>query len=65
MQWPTEELAPILVGTVRGQARKRDKGFADQSEEQRHQLRIAMKKPRYACELLAALSNRRTKRLRV
>jgi len=55
LQRPIEELAPILLDRVRRQARKRGKGFADQSEEQRHRLRITMKKLRYACELLAVL----------
>jgi CHAD domain-containing protein len=47
----------MVVGRVRRQTRKRGKGFAGQSEEQRHQPRIAMKKTRYACELLAVLSS--------
>jgi CHAD domain-containing protein len=55
LQRPIGELAPILLDRVRRQARKRGKGFAGQSEEQRHRLRIAMKKLRYACELLAVL----------
>jgi CHAD domain-containing protein len=55
LQPPIGELAPILLDRVRRQARKAAKGFARQSEEQRHRLRIAMKKLRYACELLAVL----------
>jgi triphosphatase len=48
------ELAPMLLERCRRQAKKRGKRL-EQSEEQRHQLRIALKKLRYASELLGSL----------
>jgi len=51
--------------------KKRSKGFSDQTEEERHQIRIALKELRYAAELLGSLYepaetrefNQRVKRL--
>jgi CHAD domain-containing protein len=52
---PIGELAPILLEPCRRRAKKRSKGFSDQTGEERHQLRIALKKLRYASELLGSL----------
>ena len=52
---PIGELAPMVLETRYRPVRKRSKHFAEQSEEQRHQLRIALKKMRYAAELLCGL----------
>lgn len=53
--WPVRELAPLLLDRRRRQVKKRSRGFARQSPEQRHCLRIALKKLRYTLELFAAL----------
>jgi CHAD domain-containing protein len=55
LQRPIGELAPILLDRCRHQAKKHAKHFARQSAKQRHQLRIALKKLRYAAELLGSL----------
>jgi CHAD domain-containing protein len=52
---PIGELAPILLTRRYRQAKKLGKSFAKQSEEERHQLRIALKKLRYTAELLSDL----------
>jgi triphosphatase len=52
---PIEEIAPLLLDRCRKQAEKRSKGFAGQSARKRHRLRIALKKLRYATELLGGL----------
>jgi len=53
--WPVGELAPVLLDRRRRKARRRGKGFAGQSPERRHKLRIALKKLRYTSELFAGL----------
>jgi triphosphatase len=55
LQRPIDELAPILLDRCRHQAEKHAKHFARQSAKQRHRLRIALKKLRYAAELLGSL----------
>ena len=52
---PIGELAPILLSRRHRQAKKRGKLFDEQSEEERHRLRIALKKLRYIAELLGSL----------
>jgi CHAD domain-containing protein len=52
---PIGELAPILLEPCRRRAKKRSRAFSDQTEEERHELRIALKKLRYAAELLGSL----------
>jgi CHAD domain-containing protein len=52
---PIEVLAPMLLDRCRTQAIKRSKDFARQSAKKRHRLRIALKKLRYAAELLGGL----------
>ena len=52
---PIGEIAPILLDRRRRTARRRSRGFAEQSPQQRHKLRIALKKLRYTTELLAGL----------
>jgi inorganic triphosphatase YgiF len=52
---PIEAIAARVLKDRRRVARKRSKGFAGQSAEQRHRLRIALKKLRYGAELLASL----------
>ena len=48
-------MAPILLSRRHHQAKKRGKSFAEQSEEERHRLRIALKRLRYTAELLSNL----------
>lgn len=52
---PIDAIAARVLKDRRRVARKRSKGFAGQSAEQRHRLRIALKKLRYGAELLASL----------
>ena len=52
---PIGELAPILLSRCHRQAKRRGESFARQSEEERHRSRIALKKLRYAAELLGNL----------
>jgi triphosphatase len=52
---PIENIAPQLLERCRATAAKRSKGFAGQSPKKRHQLRIALKKLRYAAELFGSL----------
>ncbi|MGE5270002.1 MAG: CHAD domain-containing protein [Thiohalocapsa sp.] len=56
---PIAELATSLLDRRLRAVRRRSKGFAAQSPPQRHQLRIALKKLRYAAEALAGLYRRR------
>ena len=49
------EIGPELLDQRRRAAKKAGKGFAGQSPEERHQLRIALKKLRYTGELLGGL----------
>jgi len=52
---PIGEIAPKLLDQRRRAAKKAGKGFAGQSPEDRHRLRIALKKLRYTGELLGGL----------
>ena len=52
---PVGELAPMLLERRYRLVKKRSKDFTGQSEAQRHQLRIVLKKMRYTGELLADL----------
>jgi triphosphatase len=52
---PIGEIAPMLLERCRKKADKRSRDFAGQSTRQRHRLRIALKKLRYAVELLGSL----------
>jgi inorganic triphosphatase YgiF len=52
---PIGDIAPPLLDNLRRAAKKRAKGFAGQSAAERHKLRIALKKLRYASELLSGL----------
>jgi CHAD domain-containing protein len=52
---PIGELAPILLSRCHRHAKKRSKLFDQQSVEERHRLRIALKKLRYTAELLGSL----------
>ena len=55
MQQPVAAVAAGVLDRRRQVAKRRSKGFAEQSPRQRHELRIALKKLRYATELLASL----------
>jgi len=48
---PIDRLAPVMLERHFRKARKLGRGFDRQSDEQRHRLRIALKKLRYATEL--------------
>ena len=52
---PIEDIAPKLLDRCRRKAEKRSRNFAGQSAAKRHKLRIALKKTRYAVELLGSL----------
>src|SRR6185437_2149873 len=52
---PIGTLAPAVLDRRRRTARKRSRRFADQSPQQRHKLRIALKKLRYTTELFGSL----------
>jgi CHAD domain-containing protein len=52
---PIDSLAAPLLDRRLRTVKRRGKGFAGQSAMQRHRLRIALKKLRYATEVLAAL----------
>jgi CHAD domain-containing protein len=52
---PIEKLAPLLLDRCRAQAEKRATDFVKQSPRKRHRLRIALKKLRYAAEMLGSL----------
>jgi len=55
LTWPVCAIAPVLLDRRRRKALKRSRNFPDQSPEQRHKLRIALKKLRYTTELFAGL----------
>lgn len=55
LEQPIGALSVAILERRRRVASRRSKGFAGQSPQQRHQLRIALKKLRYATELLAGL----------
>jgi triphosphatase len=56
---PIANVAPPLIERRWRQARKRSKRFAELSQEERHQIRIALKKFRYIAEFLVSLFNAR------
>ena len=61
---PVGTVAPMLVKRRLRQARKRSRRFGELSQQQRHKLRIALKKLRYTIDLLSSLFDRkRVKRL--
>jgi len=49
------DVGPPLLDKLRRTAKRRGKGFARQSAEERHKLRIALKKLRYTSEFLSGL----------
>jgi triphosphatase len=55
LRQPIASLAAGILDRRRRAAKRRSKGFAKQSPQQRHSLRIALKKLRYATEMLAGL----------
>ncbi len=55
LEQPIGEVGPPLLDKLRRAAKRRGKGFARQSAEERHKLRIALKKLRYTSELLSGL----------
>ena len=55
LERPIGEILPVLLDKLRRRAKRRAKGFARQSAEDRHQLRIVLKKLRYTSELLNGL----------
>jgi triphosphatase len=55
LRQPIASLAAGILDRRRRAARRRSKGFAKQSPQRRHSLRIALKKLRYATEMLAGL----------
>jgi inorganic triphosphatase YgiF len=55
LTWPVRELAPLVLDKRRRTAKRHSHGFAGQSPEERHELRIALKKLRYTIELFAGL----------
>jgi inorganic triphosphatase YgiF len=55
LEQPIGEIAPPLLDKLRRAAKRRAKGFARQPAEERHKLRIALKKLRYTGELLSGL----------
>jgi CHAD domain-containing protein len=52
---PIGEIAARILDRRRRVVRRRSRDFARQSPEQRHRLRIALKKLRYAADVLACL----------
>jgi triphosphatase len=55
LEQPIGEVAPLLLDKLRRAAKRRSRGFARQSAEERHKLRIVLKKLRYTSELLSGL----------
>src|SRR5439155_21798197 len=55
LEQPIGDIAPPLLDKLRRAAKRRSKSFARQSAEERHKLRIALKKLRYTGELLSGL----------
>jgi inorganic triphosphatase YgiF len=55
LEQPIADVGPPLLDKLRRAAKRRGKGFARQSAEERHKLRIALKKLRYTSELLSGL----------
>ena len=52
---PIGEIAPAMLDRRRRAVRRRRKGFATQSAEKQHELRLALKKLRYTTDLFTAL----------
>ncbi len=59
LERPIGDIAPPLLDKLRRAAKRRARGFAGQSAEKRHKLRIALKKLRYTSELLSGLHDAR------
>jgi len=59
LEQPIGDIAPPLLDKLRRAAKRRGKSFARQSAEERHKLRIALKKLRYTSELLSGLYDAR------
>ena len=55
LEQPIGNIAAPLLDKLRRAAKRRGKGFARQSAEARHKLRIALKKLRYTSEVLSGL----------
>ena len=55
LEQPIGDIAPLLLDKLRRAAKRRSKGFARQSDEERHKLRIVLKKLRYTIELVGGL----------
>ena len=55
LEQPIGDVAPRLLDKLRRAAKRRGKGFVRQSAEERHKLRIVLKKLRYTSELLSSL----------
>ncbi len=55
LQRPVGEIAPAMLDRRRRMVERRRKGFARQSPEQQHRLRIALKKMRYTADLFSGL----------
>jgi triphosphatase len=55
LRLPVDRLAPLMLERLFRRATKYADVFDEQSDEQRHRLRIALKKLRYAAELLGAI----------
>ncbi len=55
LEGPIGSLAAAILNRRLRAVKRRSEGFAGQSARQRHRLRIALKKLRYACEVLAEL----------
>ncbi len=55
LEQPIGDVAPLLLDKLRRAAKRRSKGFARQSDEKRHKLRIVLKKLRYTAELVGGL----------
>jgi triphosphatase len=52
---PIGEIAPAMLDRRRREVERRRKGFARQSAEKQHELRLALKKLRYTTDLFASL----------
>jgi triphosphatase len=55
LEQPVGDVVPLLLDKLRRAAKRRGKGFARQSAEEQHKLRIVLKKLRYTSELLSGL----------
>lgn len=55
LEQPIGDIGPLLLDKLRRAAKRRGRGFARQSAEEQHKLRIVVKKLRYTSELLSGL----------